>query len=78
MIKTRIQEMAKENGIETAYQLQKIASISPSMASRLFKDDVEMIALRTIESLCDAFNCQPADLFIYQSKDAPKQPKKAK
>lgn len=69
MIKTRIQELAKKKGIETAYQLQKAVNLSPSMASRLFKDDVEMIALRTIESLCNAFDCQPADLFIYKTAE---------
>lgn len=78
MIKTRIQELAKKNGIETAYQLQKVVSLSPSMASRLFKDDVEMIALRTIESLCDALKCKPADLFIYESDTAPERTKKTK
>ena len=76
MIKTRIQEIAKENGIETAYQLQKATLLSPSMAARLFKDDIEMIALRTIESLCNTLNCQPADLFIYKSKKPKSERKK--
>lgn len=66
MIKTRIKELAAKNNIKTAYQLQKETKLSPSMASRLFKDDVEMIALRTIESLCKAFNCEPKDLFVYK------------
>jgi len=66
MIKTQIQTLAKENNIRNAYQLQKAAGLSPSMASRLFKDEVEMIALRTIESLCKAFGCRPEDLFIFE------------
>ena len=69
MIKTRIQQLAKEKGIVTAYGLGKAANLPPSMAARLFKDEVEMIALRTIESLCNALQCQPNDLFDYkQSK----------
>jgi DNA-binding Xre family transcriptional regulator len=63
MIGTRIRELAEAKGIATAYQLQKAAGLSPSMAARLFRDEVEMIALRTVESLCRAFECQPGDLF---------------
>jgi DNA-binding Xre family transcriptional regulator len=70
MIRTRIREIAQENSITTAYQLQKAANLPPSMAARLFKDKVEMIALRTIESLCNAFQCEPADLFIYEPSNA--------
>lgn len=55
--------MADAKGIGTAYQLQKAAGLSPSMAARLYRDDVEMIALRTIESLCGALGCEPGDLF---------------
>ena len=66
MLKTRIQEIAAERGITTAYQLQKATNLPPSMASRLFKDEVEMIALRTIENLCKTLECQPQDLFIYK------------
>lgn len=68
MIKTRIQQLCEENDIKTAYQLQKAAELSPSMASRLFKDDVEMIALRTIESLCNALKCEPKDIFEYKAE----------
>jgi DNA-binding Xre family transcriptional regulator len=63
MIEMRIRELAKAKGIMTAYQLQKAAGLSPSMAARLFRNEVEMIALRTIESLCKAFECQPSELF---------------
>lgn len=63
MIETKIRELAEAKGITTAYQLQKVAGLSPSMAARLFRDEVEMIALRTIESLCRAFECTPGDLF---------------
>jgi DNA-binding Xre family transcriptional regulator len=63
MVETRIRELAEAKGIKTAYQLQKAAGLSPSMAARLFRDEVEMIALRTIESLCGALECQPGDLF---------------
>lgn len=65
MIKTRIHELALSNQIKNAYQLQKALSVSPSMAARLFKDDVQLIGLQTINSICSAFSCNPGDIFIY-------------
>lgn len=56
--------MAESHGLTTAYQLQKNAGLSSSMAARLWKDEVEMIALSTIDSLCDALECEPGDLFV--------------
>ena len=63
MITTRIRELAEKRGIATAYQLQKATGLPPSMAARLFKDEVDMIALRTIETLCTAFECETGELF---------------
>jgi DNA-binding Xre family transcriptional regulator len=65
MIKTRIHELALSNQVRNAYQLQKLLSVSPSMAARLFKDDVHLIGLQTIESICTAFSCNPGDLFVF-------------
>ena len=77
MIATRIKELAEAKGITTAYQLQKAAGLSPSMAARLFRDEVEMIALRTIESLCVAFDCQPGELFTSMNGKSKIKAKKA-
>lgn len=64
MVTTRIREAAESRGITTAYQLQKSTGLPPSMAARLFKDEVDMIALRTIDTLCVALECSPGDLFV--------------
>ena len=64
MIRTRIREVAQGRGITTAYQLQKATELPPSMAARLFKDEVEMIALRTLDTLCVVLECLPGDLFV--------------
>jgi DNA-binding Xre family transcriptional regulator len=77
MIETRIRELAEAKGITTAYQLQKAAGLSPSMAARLYRDEVEMIALRTIESLCGAFECEPGDLFTSANGKPKARAKKA-
>lgn len=64
---TQIRKLAESRGLTTAYQLQKVASLSSSMAARLWRDEVEMIALSTIDSLCDALECEPGDLFVRAS-----------
>ncbi|HZS44948.1 MAG TPA: helix-turn-helix transcriptional regulator [Blastocatellia bacterium] len=64
MIRLRIREAAKAKGIETAYQLQKIADLHPGHAARLWKGDLTQIGLNTLESLCEALDCDPADLIV--------------
>lgn len=66
MITTRIKEMAEKRGITTAYQLQKATELPPSMAARLFRDEVDMIALRTLDRLCTVLKCKPSDLLKYE------------
>lgn len=66
MITTRIKEVAERRGITTAYQLQKATELPPSMAARLFRDEVDMIALRTLDRLCAALKCKPNDLLKYE------------
>lgn len=36
------------------------------MAARLWKDDVKMIDLTTLNRLCRELNCKPADLLHYE------------
>lgn len=66
MITTRIRELAEKRGITNAYQLQKETGLPPSMAARLFRDEVDMIALRTLDRLCAALKCKPNDLLKYE------------
>jgi DNA-binding Xre family transcriptional regulator len=64
MVKLRIKEIANSRGITTAYQLQKAAKLHPSHAARLWKGTLEMIGLKTIDSLCEALACEPSDLIV--------------
>jgi DNA-binding Xre family transcriptional regulator len=66
MIETRIGEMAKKRRLTTSYQLGKLLGISPSMAARLWKDDVKMIDLTTLNRLCNQLRCKPADILHYE------------
>jgi DNA-binding Xre family transcriptional regulator len=64
MIKLKIRERAEAKGITNAYQLQKAMNIPPGMAARLWREDMKMIGLETIEGLCEALECEPADLIL--------------
>lgn len=64
MVELRIREAAEARGIATAYQLQKKMNVPPGTAARLWRGDMKMIGLDTIESLCEAIGCEPADLIV--------------
>jgi DNA-binding Xre family transcriptional regulator len=64
MIKLLIRQVAEAKGIKTAYQLQKAMDIPPGMAARLWRGDMKMIGLETIDGLCEALGCEPADLIV--------------
>lgn len=70
---TKIREVAESKGVTTAYQLQKVAGLYPSMAARLFQDDVEKIALETIDRLCEALDCELGDLLVRVEEAKPQK-----
>ncbi len=65
MIKANIEEMAVRKGIKTAYQLQKVMNLQPSQAAKLYRNNLKMIGLDTLDSLCEALDCMPSDLLVY-------------
>jgi DNA-binding Xre family transcriptional regulator len=66
MITTRIREMAQRRKIKSGYQLGKELGLSPSMSARLWKDEVKMIDLDTLDRLCHHLKCRPADLLKFE------------
>jgi DNA-binding Xre family transcriptional regulator len=65
MIKVKIKEIAEKNGVTTAYQLQKLLNIQPSLAAKWYRNDLKMIGIESLNSLCAAFKCLPSDILIY-------------
>jgi DNA-binding Xre family transcriptional regulator len=63
-VELRIREAAEARGITTAYQLQKRMNVPPGTAARLWRGDMKMIGLDTIEALCDSIGCEPVDLIV--------------
>lgn len=64
MVTLKIREMAERRGITTAYQLQKALNTLPGTAARLWRGQMSMIGLETIDALCEALECEPADLIV--------------
>jgi excisionase family DNA binding protein len=73
MIKVNIRETAIKKGIKTAYQLQKAMNLQPSQAAKLYRNDLKMIGLDTLDRLCEIFDCMPSDLLVYGSGRAKKE-----
>ncbi len=73
MIKISIREMAIKKGITTAYQLQKKMNLQPSMAAKWFKNDLKMIGIESLNSLCEALDCEPSDILKYTPSKGKKE-----
>ena len=69
MIHKHIREMAEKQGIRNAYGLQKAISISPTVATKLWNGDFEMIGLGTLDKLCKLLKCQPGKLLTYENDE---------
>lgn len=70
VIKVCIKEVAESRGIKTAYQLQQKTGVQPNLAAKWYKNDLQSIAIHSLNRLCTALNCLPSDLLVY-SPDEP-------
>jgi len=61
-----IREAAEKRGITSSYQLMKALDIPPGHASKLWKGEMRMIGLDTVDALCVALKCKPGDLIKYE------------
>lgn len=61
----RIREAAEARGVTSSYQLMKLMGIPPGHASKLWKGEMRMIGLDTVDALCNALQCKPGELFAH-------------
>ena len=67
MIKTHVKEIAKKRGIKTSYQLRQVLGISsPSVASKLFSDNFELISKTSLDRLCKVLKTTPGQLITFK------------
>jgi DNA-binding Xre family transcriptional regulator len=69
MITVAIRETAEKRGITTAYQLQKVLNVGPSMASKWWSNELQMIGITTLDKLCNALNATPSELLRFVPDD---------
>ena len=74
----RIRAVAEARGVTSSYQLMKLMGIPPGHASKLWKGEMRMIGLDTIDALCSALRCKPGELFDYSPEATNAQRRSAK
>ena len=65
MISVRLRNVAKKQGINNAYQLQKATGFHPGMASKLWKEKWDVAYLKTLNTLCNVLKCTPNDILEF-------------
>lgn len=65
MIKSNLRAIPEKNGVTTAYQLQQLTDVSSDTAASLWRDEWKAIYLKTLNTLCNVFKCEPQDFLIY-------------
>jgi len=51
----------------TQKELADKTGIRPATISALYHETIKRIEIEQIEKLCEVFNCQPGDIFSYES-----------
>ena len=75
MIQCRLRELMASKGRRerdkvTYNEIWARTGVSKNTLSRLANDHVDMVGISVIERLCDYFDCQPGDLFVYVRESA--------
>jgi putative transcriptional regulator len=70
MIKNRVGELLKSNGLSVA-DLHRGTGLSYDNAWHLANQDVSRIEFKTLARLCEFFECQPGDLLQYDPNHIP-------
>lgn len=69
MLKFQLHILMAEKGPDRPYRISEIARLTGLQAntvSAIFNNRAKRIDLATIESLCQAMDCTPGDLFQYK------------
>lgn len=76
IVSLQIAQAARRVGLQNPYALSRATGIGYAICYRMWKNGQSRIDLKTLARLCDALNCQPGDLFIYEShKQKSKSPR---
>lgn len=64
-VQLRVQELAQAKGITTGKQLADATDLPFATAYGLFNETIGRIDLRTLQTLCDALDCEVKDVLIH-------------
>lgn len=65
-VKWRVQDVAKQHGIETPNELARRVDIALNTAKALWRGDTQRVDLPTLRKICDALGVTIGDLLEYQ------------
>ena len=74
MLKFQLHILMAEKGPDRPYRISEIAGLTGLQAntvSAIFNNRAKRIDLATIETLCQALDCTPGDLFLYNPESGP-------
>jgi DNA-binding Xre family transcriptional regulator len=72
MIKSRLRVVAERFGVTNGYQFEKFTGFSASMSYSLWQDKWKRVDMKTLNTLCNLFDCTPNDLIEF-TKDSEEQ-----
>ena len=64
-VEFRIKEVAREKGVENAYQLQQQTGLPYAICHRFFNQPTHHISATTLAKLCDGLGVTPSSLITY-------------
>ncbi|NLZ45153.1 MAG: helix-turn-helix transcriptional regulator [Clostridiales bacterium] len=68
MVRLRVLEILEKKG-KTKYWLYKQLGMSYQNFNRMVNNQTQSIKYSNLDALCQILDCEPADLFDYDSKD---------
>lgn len=61
-----MREIAEARGVTSGYQLEQLTGFSPDTAASLWRNEWKAIYLKTLNVLCNLFECTPNDLLVFE------------
>lgn len=65
-LKLKVQEIARQLGVENAAQLAKLTGLGLTSCYQLWDGTAQMVSLKTLNTLCNKLKAHPALLFNYK------------
>ena len=65
-VKVLLQEVRKSRGI-SQNELARLTKMSPQNIQKIEQGEAKSLTFKTLAKFCQALNCQPGDLLIYEN-----------